>query len=97
MGTKLYVGNLSSETTEEQLRDLFSRAGTVKSVTILTDRLTHQPRGFAFVEMGTAGEALRAIQSLNGEDVAGHTIRVAEARPREPDPGGGRPGREGRF
>ncbi|MCL5995718.1 MAG: RNA-binding protein [Chloroflexi bacterium] len=89
MGTKLYVGNLSYNTTEVQLRELFSRAGTVKSVSIPIDRDTKSPRGFAFVEMATSGEAFKAIRMLNGEEVDGRAIRVNEARPRERDFGGG--------
>jgi RNA recognition motif-containing protein len=76
MSTKLYVGNLPDATTEAQLRELFGRVGTVKSVTIPMDRLTNSARGFALVEMGTAGEALRAFRLLNGEEVAGHAIRI---------------------
>jgi RNA recognition motif-containing protein len=76
MRAKLYVGNLSGDTTEAKLREVFSRAGTVKAVTIPLDRLTHTPRGFAFVEMGTAGEALRALQLFDGEVVDGHPIRI---------------------
>jgi cold-inducible RNA-binding protein len=83
MGTNLYVGNLPYEMTEAQLRELFSRAGTVKSVTILFDRGTNVSRGFGFVEMGTDGEALKAMRVLNGQEVGGHKIRVNEARPRD--------------
>jgi RNA recognition motif-containing protein len=78
MRAKLYVGNLSGDTTEAKLREVFSRAGTVKSVTIALDRLTHTPRGFAFIEMGTAGEALRARQLCDGAEVDGHPIRVLQ-------------------
>jgi RNA recognition motif-containing protein len=83
MGTNLYVGNLPYEMTEAQLRELFSQAGTVKSVTILLERGTNVPRGFGFVEMGTVGEALKAMRVFNGQEVGGHKIRVNEARPRD--------------
>src|SRR5690348_1317985 len=83
MGTNLYVGNLPYETTEAQLRELFSQAGTVKSVIIPMDRATNNSRGFGFVEMGTDGEALKAMRVFNGQEVGGHKIRVNEARPRD--------------
>jgi RNA recognition motif-containing protein len=83
MGTNLYVGNLPYDMTEAQLRELFSQAGTVKSVTLPLDRTTNASRGFGFVEMGTVGEALKAMRVLNGQEVGGHKIRVNEARPRD--------------
>jgi RNA recognition motif-containing protein len=76
MSAKLYVGNLSGDTTEARLRDVFSRAGTVKSVTIPLDEPTHTPRGFAWIEMGTAGEATQAIRLCDGEEVDGHPIHI---------------------
>ncbi len=89
MNTRLHVGNLSYNTTEAQLRELFSQAGHVKSVTRSVDRATNLMRNFAFVEMETASETLKAIQLLDGHDVDGHTIRVSEARPREGNSGAG--------
>jgi cold-inducible RNA-binding protein len=84
---KLYVGNLSFNTTEDELRDLFSEHGSVTSVSLVTDRETGQPRGFGFVEMESGAEA--AISALDGKQVGGRTIKVNEARPRENRPGGG--------
>ena len=89
MNTKIYVGNLSYNTTEADLRELFSQAGNVKSVTRPVDHATHLMRNFAFVEMGTATEASKAIQSLNGQIVDGHEIKVTEARSREREAGDG--------
>jgi RNA recognition motif-containing protein len=101
MNTKLYVGNLSDNTSEAQLRELFSQAGHVKSVTRPMDRATKSARNFAFVEMATAAEASKAIESLNGQEVDGHEIKVSEARARERvsagggfDRGGGHHGRD---
>ncbi len=89
MNTKLYVGNLSYETTEQDLRDMFSKAGTIRSVTIPSDRMTGQPRGFAFVEMETAAEALVAIKTCNEQTLVGRQIKVNEAKPPEARTGGG--------
>ncbi|HBY93028.1 MAG: RNA-binding protein [Ardenticatenaceae bacterium] len=83
MGTKLYVGNLSYQTTEEDLRELFGAVGEVSSVAVITDRDTGRPRGFAFVEMGSEQAAREAIQQLNGKSVDDREIQVNEARPRE--------------
>ncbi len=83
MNNKLYVGNLSFDTNESALSEFFSKAGTIKSVTIPMDRMTNQPRGFAFVEMETAAEALKAIQLCDGRDLNGRTLRVNEAKPPE--------------
>lgn len=95
--SNIYVGNLSFSTTESTLRTLFSQCGQVSSVKIITDKLTGNPRGFAFVEMSTKEETKKAIEELNGKDVDGQQIKVSEARPREnnrPAPrGGGRFGR----
>ena len=85
MNTKVYVGNLSDDTSEAQLRELFSQAGHVKSVTRPVDRATKLMRNFAFVEMGTAAEASKAIQTCNGQEVDGCEIKVREARSREAD------------
>jgi cold-inducible RNA-binding protein len=95
MSMKLYVGNLSYETTEEQLRELFTEAGNVGSVKIITDRQTGQPRGFAFVEMETKAEGQKAISMLNGRNVEGRPLAVNEARPQQKSFGGGRGGRGG--
>jgi cold-inducible RNA-binding protein len=95
MGTRLYVGNLSFSTTEQALRDLFAADGRkVAEVTVVADRATGQPRGFAFVEMGSQSDAEAAISSLNGREVDGRTLKVSEARERA---GGGGGGGRGRF
>ena len=89
MNNKLYVGNLSYDTTESKLRELFSPAGTIRSVSIPMDRMTNQPRGFAFVEMETPADALKAIKLCNGQMVDGREIKVNEAKPMEARSGGG--------
>jgi RNA recognition motif-containing protein len=90
MNKKLYIGNLSYDTTEAGLRELFEAAGTVASVNLITDRETGRPRGFAFVEMESADGAKAAIEELNNRELDGRTITVAEARPpRERSFGGG--------
>ncbi|MCL5999104.1 MAG: RNA-binding protein [Chloroflexi bacterium] len=89
MNTKLYVGNLSYDTGEAKLRELFSPAGTIRSVTIPMDRMTNQPRGFAFVEMESPADALKAIKLCNGQEVDGREIKVNEAKPQEARTGGG--------
>lgn len=91
MTTKLYVGNLSYDTTEEDLRELFAKAGNVESVALPTDRETGRPRGFGFVEMSTAAEAQKAISQLNGQTVRDREIKVNESRPQE-QRGSGRQG-----
>jgi RNA recognition motif-containing protein len=94
MGTKLYVGNLSFNTTENELQELFAQAGTVQEVTLMQDKFTGKSRGFAFVTMGSDEEAQGAISKLNGQTVDGRALTVNEARPREARPpgGGGRGG-----
>jgi len=88
---KLYVGNLSYETTEAALSELFGALGEVLSVTVITDRVTGRPKGFAFIEMADNAVALQAINQLNGQEVDGRSIKVAEARPKRDDrEGGGR-------
>jgi len=87
---KIYVGNLPFTTTDAELRTLFSEHGTVESISLVTDRDTGQPRGFAFVQMSQA-DASRAIQSLNGKDLGGRALRVNEAQDK-PRSGGPRPG-----
>ncbi|MCC6455142.1 MAG: RNA-binding protein [Caldilineaceae bacterium] len=91
MEIKVYVGGLSYDTTEEGLRDLFTQAGTVKSVHIATDRDTGRSRGFAFVEMSTQGEMDKAIHMFNGKVLDGRTLTVNQAKPRE-ERGGSRGG-----
>lgn len=83
MDLKLYVGNLSYDTTEEDLRELFSGAGTVTSVALIKDRETKRSKGFAFVEMGSQSEAEEAIKSFNGTRLDDREIKVNIARPRE--------------
>jgi len=85
---KLYVGNLSFRTTEEELRDAFAQHGEVQSVAIITDRETGRSRGFGFVEMDDAG-AESAMRALDGQDLGGRSLRVSEAQPRRGGPGGG--------
>jgi len=87
MATKLYVGNLSFQTTQQDLEELFAQSGQVSSVNLMTDRDTGQSRGFAFVEMSTEEEAQAAIQALDGKELDGRALKVNEARARE-DRGG---------
>src|SRR3954453_12571929 len=89
MGTKLYVGNLSFNTTENELQGLFSQAGAVQEVTLMQDKFTGKSRGFAFVTMGSEQDAQNAIAKINGQQSEGRTLPVNEARPREPRPSGG--------
>ena len=92
METKLYVGNLSYNTTEDALRTLFAQAGTVASVAMIMDRDTGSPKGFAFVEMSSQAEAQKAITMFNDKTIDGRAIKVNAARPREERPrtnGGG--------
>ena len=84
MGNRLYVGNLPYRSTEEELEDLFSQVGTVTDVTIITDRMTGQSKGFGFVEMIDEETANTAVERLNGAEMGGRNITVAEARPRPP-------------
>ncbi|HOB53929.1 MAG TPA: RNA-binding protein [Acidobacteriota bacterium] len=81
MSTKIYVGNLPFSATEDQLQQMFAAYGAVESVSVITDRETGRPRGFAFVEMSNG--ANEAIQSLNEKVMDGRTLKVNEARPRE--------------
>jgi cold-inducible RNA-binding protein len=92
MGRRLYVGNLSYNTTEDGLRDAFGQFGTVTDVKVVTDRETGRPRGFAFVEMGTDQEAQEAITQLNGRELDGRALNVNEAQERSGGGGGGRGG-----
>ncbi len=89
MGRKLYVGNLPYEVGETELQELFGRAGSVDSVTVMRDQSTGRARGFAFVEMSTDEEAQSAITALNGTQVGGRGLTVNEARPKPTRSGGG--------
>lgn len=89
MAKKLYVGNLSYSVTADALRELFATVGEVTSVTIITDRMTNQPKGFGFVEMTTDQAAQEAISKLNGHELEGRQINVAEARPQRQERGRG--------
>jgi len=80
---KLYVGNLSFQTTEQDLRELFAQYGTVTDAALIMDRETNRPRGFAFVTMSSAEEGQRAIDALNGQNHDGRDLNVNEARPME--------------
>jgi cold-inducible RNA-binding protein len=83
---KLYVGNLSFETTENDLQDLFEKHGTVKEVHLMMDKMTGKSRGFAFITMGDATQGNAAISALNGHELNGRALNVNEARPREERP-----------
>ena|SRR5689334_9584149 len=89
MGRKLYVGNLPYEIGEGELQELFGRAGSVESVTVMRDQMTGRARGFAFVEMSTDEEAQQAIDAVNGTQVGGRNLTVNEARPKAARSGGG--------
>ena len=89
MSTKLYVGNLSFQTTTQELQDLFATAGTVQSASIVEDRDTGRSRGFAFIEMSSQEEATSAIEQFNGKEIGGRALKVNEAKPRENRGGGG--------
>ena len=96
---KLYVGNISFQATEDDIRGLFSKSGEVESVKIITDQFTGKPKGFGFVEMTTEEDAAKAIESLNGTTFMERPITVAEAKPQQPREkrgfGGGGGGRGG--
>jgi cold-inducible RNA-binding protein len=89
METKLYVGNMSPETSEQDLRTLFGEAGSVGSVDIIMDRYSGQPKGFAFVIMGSQAEAEKAVSLFDTKEMKGRTLKVNLARPREERPGNG--------
>jgi cold-inducible RNA-binding protein len=95
MGKKIFVGNLSFDTTSADLEALFSQAGTCESAAVITDRATGRSRGFGFVEMSSSSEAQKAITDLNGKDLQGRTLNVSEARDRSSGGGGGDRGRGG--
>ncbi|MGH2524158.1 MAG: RNA recognition motif domain-containing protein [Anaerolineales bacterium] len=96
MDVRLYVGNLSYTTTEDDLRELFAQAGNVASVALIKDRDTGRSKGFAFVEMGTQAEAQKAISMFNGHSLQDRALTVNLARPREERGGGGFSGGGGR-
>ncbi|MEY4385172.1 MAG: hypothetical protein RLY20_455 [Verrucomicrobiota bacterium] len=89
MSTKLFVGNLSFKTTENDLQDAFAAHGTVLETNMMMDRMTGRPRGFAFVTMSTPEEAQKAIDALHGAQLDGRPLTVNVARPREERPAGG--------
>ena len=90
MSTRLFVGNLSFNTTKDQLQDLFAAHGSVIEADVVMDKFSGRSRGFAFVTMDTKESADAAIKALNGQAVDGRELTVNEARPREERPGGGR-------
>jgi cold-inducible RNA-binding protein len=89
MNTKLFVGNLSFNTTENDLQDAFAAHGTVTEANLMVDRSTGRPRGFGFITMGTPEEAQKAIDALNGKELDGRALTVNEAKPREEGRSGG--------
>src|SRR5688572_25576916 len=97
MSMKLYVGNLSFNTSNQDLSDMFGAFGTVESANIVEDRETGRSRGFGFVEMSSKAEGEEAISSLNGKEVDGRSLTVNEAKPREARAGGGGGGGRGGY
>ncbi len=95
MSTKLFVGNLSFNTTENELQDTFAAHGTVVEANLMMDRMTGRPRGFGFVTMSSPEEAQKAIDALNGQQLDGRALTVNGARPREERPAGGGGGGRG--
>ena len=89
MATKLFVGNLPYEATDQSLTELFSQSGTVVSASVVINKFNNRSKGFGFVEMSTQEEANAAIETLNGQEMGGRRIIVSEARPREERPAGG--------
>ena len=89
MSNKLFVGNLSFDTTENDLQDAFAAFGTVTETNLMMDRMTNRPRGFGFVTMASAEDAQKAIDGLNGKDLGGRALTVNVARPHEDRPAGG--------
>jgi cold-inducible RNA-binding protein len=89
MSNKLFVGNLSFNTTENDLQDAFAAFGSVTETNLMMDRATNRPRGFGFVTMGSAEEAQKAIEGMNGKEFDGRALTVNVARPREERPPGG--------
>lgn len=96
MSNKLFVGNLSFNTTENDLQDAFAAHGTVTETNLMMDRMTNRPRGFGFVTMSTAEEAQTAIAAMNGKEMDGRALTVNVAKPREERSGGGGGGGGGR-
>jgi len=96
VAAKLYVGNLPYSTTDDDLQQLFSEHGTVKSAQVIMDRDTGRSKGFGFVEMSNGSEVSAAIAALNGQDYKGRSLTVNEARPREDRGSGGKGGRDRR-
>ena len=96
MSNKLFVGNLSFNTTENDLQDAFAPYGTVVEANLMVDRMTSRPRGFGFVTMSSPEEAQKAIEGLNGKEIDGRALTVNVARPREERAGGGGGGGGGR-
>jgi len=90
---KLYVGNMTFDTSAEQLRTLFTEAGAVVAVDVIKDRDTGTSKGFAFITMGSQADAAKAISMFNGKEVGGRPLKVNTAKPREERPGGGGGGR----
>jgi RNA recognition motif-containing protein len=89
MSTKLYVGNLSFNTTTQDLENMFAEVGTVQSANLIEDRETGRSRGFGFVEMSSKAEAEAAIAAFDGKEIDGRSLKVNEAKPREDRGGGG--------
>jgi len=89
---RIYVGNMSFATSEQSLRAEFEKYGAVDDVTIVTDRETGRPRGFAFVNMPNPSEGAAAMEAMNGQELDGRTLNISEARPRKEGGGGGRGG-----
>src|SRR6185503_20066705 len=96
MSNKLFVGNLSFNTTENDLQDAFAAFGTVSEANLMMDRMTNRPRGFGFVTMSSPEEAQKAIDGLNGKELDGRALTVNIAKPREERSGGGGGGGGGR-
>lgn len=92
MPSKLYVGNLGYSVTNDDLQELFSQAGKVESVAVISDKFSGQSKGFGFVEMSSKDEATKAIQTFDGTELKGRNIKVNEAKPRESSFGGGNGG-----
>src|SRR6185369_4886422 len=97
MSNKLFVGNLSFNTTENDLRDAFSAHGTVTETNLMMDRETGRPRGFGFITMASEAEAQTAIEAMNGRDLDGRALTVNVAKPREERSGGGGGGGRGGY
>jgi cold-inducible RNA-binding protein len=97
MSTKLYVGNLSFNTSTQDLETLFAESGTVQSASVVEDRETGRSRGFGFVEMSSKEEAQSAIATMDGKEVDGRSLKVNEAKPREDRNGGGGGGNRGGY